>query len=406
MTQRELIDLLRAIKDHIIIDLVRDKASYFSFSENGISFGLDYEGYYNSYSNLFSYLRNLSNVGELVSDDFIHEKIQSSLRSIADKKFSCNEIDFDDQAKILLNQFNLDFDEYQCIIPIIGLSVSTALAFGDVVLNNIEDAKEIIPRNDYSFFENLASHKDCVSITHVRAEWRKATEIARIKTDVVLNILRLLGSLVWYNQPARHINLKGKDQSRFSYSLVLDKKARVSRGVNEEFFILPYKIDPEFLIHATFYGFEYYKSLVENRKLNPLDNSMLIAIQWFGDSIQDLNDLNSFLKSYICIETLLKKINENGKVVIPRRLSTLMYPFDKTNQRKLEKELIEIIDERNSVFHSGVPIKEKPEYLRYVGRVFGRSVIHQVRLKIISDNITKKEELLDSIKSHYKKFLQ
>ncbi|MBU1682776.1 hypothetical protein KJ742_02425, partial [Patescibacteria group bacterium] len=328
------------------------------------------------------------------------------LSIIADKKNSFNEIDFDDEAKKLINKFNLDFEEYQCIIPIIGLSVSTTLAIGDVNLCNIEDAKEIIPGNDYSFFDNLLSHKDSVSITHVRAEWRKATDIARNKTDRVLNILRLLGSLVWYNQPARHINLKGKDQSRFSYSLVLDKKGRLSRGVNEEFFILPYKIDAEFLTYASFYGFEYYKGLVENRKLNPLENSMLIAIQWFGDSIQDLNDLNSFLKSYICIEILLKKIKENGKNVIPRRLSTLMYPYDKTNQRKLEKELIDIIDERNSVFHSGVPIKEKPEYLRYVGRVFGRSVIHQVRLKIMSENISTKEALVDSIKKHYKKFLE
>lgn len=396
--QEELSKLLSELSNCIILDIKREDASYLSFSDDGKPFGLSYEGYYYSYSGLFSYIRNLENIGDVLSDDFIHEKIQSILRNFANRKSDDLNIDFRIEARNLFKELNVDFQNYQCLIPIIGLSVESELRIGNVVIKNIEDSKKLVTGKTLSFFDDLSSHKESIAICQVKAEWRRATEIAREKTDYILNILRFMGSLVWYNQPTRHVNLKGKDQSRFSYSLVLDKNGKVSRNVNEEFFILPYKIDSEFLTQASSYGFEYYQSLLEDRNLDPLEKSIMIAIQWYGDSTQDLNDLNSFLKSYICIETLLKNEKENAKSVIPRRLSVLLYPFDKSNQKKLEKEMEALIDERNSVFHSGVSIKEKPEYLRYLGRVLGRSVIHKTRLKIKSEGIKTKEELFLSIK--------
>ena len=410
MSKQEIIQnisgiLIELFDSLIVIDIPTD-ASFLSYSDCGKPFGLDRNGYINIYARLFNYIINLKGIGDAWSEDGVTEIINNVLREFANKKINGGNIDNIKEANSIFDKVAIKFENQLCLIPVIGLSIDTQMEIGDVTIRNIENSRELVSGKTFSFFDNLSSHKDSIATCYVQAEWRKATEFAREKSEYVLNILRFIGSLVWYNQPTRHIYIKGRDRSRFSYSLVINSKGFASRAVNSEFIVLPYKIDAEFLESAKFYGFDYYKKLINNSNISLIEKALTTAIQWYGDATQDLLPLNSFIKYYISIETVLKNENESGKSVVPRRLSVLLSPFDKAKQRKLEKDIEGLIDERNSIFHSGVPIIEKPDYLDWIGKILGRSVIHQVRLRIASEKLQTKDDLIDWIKIHYSKYLK
>lgn len=144
--------------------------------------------------------------------------------------------------------------------------------------------------------------------------------------------------------------------------------------ITNESTVLPLVINSEFMHYAKFYGFNFYIR-VFNEEVTQIEKILYTAIQWFGDGLQDLIKINSFVKFYIGIETILKSEGENAKEVAPRRLSTLVELYKKDKQREIETGFRRLIDERNSIFHSGVTYKKGPEYLQYVGKILGKKVI-------------------------------
>ncbi len=84
----------------------------------------------------------------------------------------------------------------------------------------------------------------------------------------------------------------------------------------------------------------------------------------------------------------------------------MLEPHNKEIQRKLESDLRELIDERNSVFHEGRVNSFSPEYLRSSAHILSRQILHQIRLKIKSDNFETKDDINQWIQAQYQKYLR
>ncbi len=244
-----------------------------------------------------------------------------------------------------------------------------------------------------SFREGESSDNSCLSCSHVCAEWRRASEIHGQHTQYALNILRFFGSLVWYDQPTRHIYIASQDPKRLSTSIGITATGQVSRVSTSDFPPIPFKIDDEFLEYAEFYGLSYVQSLLHIESSSELEQSFLVALQWYGEATQELLPLTAFIKYYISIEAAFKKASENAMRVLPKRLGVLFEPWDKTRYLKLRTDLRDLVVERNAVFHSGKPLNATPEELAWEGRILARQALHQLRLVIKSHKLQTKDDL-------------
>ena len=210
---------------------------------------------------------------------------------------------------------------------------------------------------------------------------------------------------MWHDQPTRHIYIASQDPARISESLVVTPKGLVSRVGASEFTPVPFGVDAEILQYANFYGLSELQALLRANAPVELHEALLTGIQWYGEATQDLLPLVAFVKYYISIETAIKKENENAKTALPRRLSVLIEPWDKTRQRSLESDLRGFIDERNAVFHSGTPLTSTPEELAWDGRILARQALHQLRVRIKSAHLATKDDLIGWVDAQLTKYL-
>ncbi|HEY59098.1 MAG TPA: hypothetical protein G4N92_00180 [Anaerolineae bacterium] len=404
---KSLSEMIEDIFNFLIILNVPKDAYFLGYSDDSSPFGLNRIGY-NAYVNLIGYILNIESIGDFWSEDGIKNLIHGLLIDLArSKKQQIQKIGFSKFAENLFSKISKNFEKYLCYTPVIGLTTKNPISIGKITFLNIEDAKSKIKVDFLSFFDNLNPNRDCIATSLIKSEWRRSTEILREETEKVFNILRYIGSLVWYNQPQKHIYLKGRDRSRFSYSLAINSKGFASRNVNKEYSVLPYKVDKNFINYADFYGFDFIRKIIRRAKRKPIEQSFITAIQWFGDATQDLIPIFSFVKYYVAIETLLKNKNErNAKSLVSKRMSVLLEQYDRKKQKCLESEIKDLIDERNNIFHSGIPKKQNIESLSWKGQILSRGTLNLVRQIIVQENLTTKDDLFSWIENHYDNHLK
>jgi hypothetical protein len=158
--------------------------------------------------------------------------------------------------------------------------------------------------------------------------------------------------------------------------------------------------------YANFHGLDYLQNLVDKTDKTQIEQALLVSIQWFGDATQELQPLSSFMKYYMPLEILLKRDEERAKDVVPNRICRLLDPWNIKKNRTTQRnaDLHELIQERNSIFHSGEPEKKTPEYLRFAARWFSTAVIYQVQQRVISEELKTQDDLIVWLEAQAKKF--
>ena len=146
--------------------------------------------------------------------------------------------------------------------------------------------------------------------------------------------------------------------------------------------------------------------MLDSNTRTQLQRSFLTAIQWFGQATQELLPLVAFIKYYIAIEVALKKDVERAKTVLPRRLGVLIHSWDPNLCKKLEAHLIQFINERNAVFHSGIPLSSNPEELAWDACILSRQALHQLRMKLKTEKWQTKDDLIAWVDTQYQKYLK
>ena len=398
----EITKIIEQLFNHLLLSEIPKLAPYQGYLLIEQPFALDEDGYFIYFQNLRKSLMLLDDIGNRWSDEALNEKIHNLLIYLADNKSRNVDPSFEESARRIVQELNIAFIRHDCYVPVNGLIVEKRLQIGDVTLLPLQEKPFSVDGIFTLHLNDFSVERDCLAFTTVEAEPQKSAELAREKIEKALNVLRFFGSLVWWDRPVGHIYLNGKELGRVSYSIVIESGTENIIGTmgHTESTPVPFKIDDEFLQFAEFYGFEYIKSLFDQTVLHTeIENDLLAAIQWFGHAVQELEPLVSFVKFYIAIETALKKKKENAGEFLPKRISVLIEPRNKARQEELETRIAELIKERNFVFHAGRPTKFSPEYLSSTGLIFARQILHHLRLRITSDNIQTKDDLISWVQT-------
>lgn len=402
-----LAQLIAGLYEQLLVKEVPENALYLGYLDSETQFGLDEQGYRVSYTGILREIFALPDIGEKWSHDGVQELGHKLLIQLAEHKAkSLPPPDFDVITREWLAQVDLKFEQHRCFSTIEGLSVESPIEVGNVKFLPIDiDLPELKQPLTTSYLEKFNTFRNCLSSSIVIAEWIRAAEIHRQRTHTALNVLRYISSLVYHDQPTRHIYITGRDPSRVSYTITVNEKGMAGRVGASEFDPAPLRVDTKFSAFANFYGFDHILSMISSSSPAEIEESFLTAIQWYGEASQESIPLLSFVKYYVSIESALKKEDERAKTVLPRRISVLLEAWNKDRQRKLEKDLGNMIDERNSVLHSGKPKASNPEYLAWAGQIVARQVLHQLRLKIKDGKFHTKDNVISWVDNQYSKYL-
>lgn len=403
----EAAQLIQKIYAEIVLGRTDERLSYTAYLSKSEPFGLERHTYEGPYRKLLSLVFSMPTAYELWSEDAAEKQLHSILHSLASQKSSSTIPDFTATARTWLERFDTAFETRRTYVAIIGLSLESELNIRDVTFLPLQQANAALTDTlGQTLLKDLHPIRDSVAVVEVAAEDQRATEIARQKVEYGLNVLRYFGSLVWHDQPRRHIYVAGREPKRVSYAVALLPSGAGTLVGHSEFTPLPFTIDQEFLAYAEFYDFSFVLALASNPTPTEIAQSFLLALQWYGDALQDLTDIFAFAKFYIAIEAALKKPNEAAKNVVPRRLSVLIEPFIKSTQGPLEKDLEELVDERNAVFHAGRPINRPIENLAWLTRTMSMQCLHHLRIHLKRDGWSTKDDLDNWVQSKYDKYLK
>ncbi|MBI5650566.1 MAG: hypothetical protein HZC40_09005 [Chloroflexi bacterium] len=403
---QKIATLISGLFDHILIgDLLRD-LPYKSLLSVREPFGLDEQGYYKWYADLFSSVLNRPGVGEKWSEDGIRNKIQELLAQLATAKTQSTQsarfsIDFSEIAESWITNIDVQFGENVCYVPVIGLALVEPLSMGAVTFWPLEAKKrELKDKIRPEFFDRLHPNMCCVASSTIKAEPQKSVEVLNERVDNVLNSLRYISSLIWQDEPAMQMYIAGRDPNRIASAVAINLNGTVSTYNNSFVNPLPFVLNSMNLQIAKSWGLEHLQSILSKRVHSPLEDILLTAIRWFGDACQDPSTLYSFIKYYISLEVLLKKKEESAMHTIPVRVSTLLEQFDLAKRKRFNASAKTIVRERNSIFHSGKPEKESLDYLVWVVHRLARNTIHELRYKILSEGFETQEDVIDWVKRH------
>lgn len=381
--------------NHIFLGVTPSDVFYFGFLENVQGYGLDEAGYTDLYLGILREVFKIPDIEEKWSEDGIQQLGHSLLRNMAETKTgSEEEPDFTVISREWLEKIDVEPEEYTCYTSVVGLSVESPLELGGVDLLPVGiERPELEHENARGFLEHLNAFRYCLSCSRVVAEPRRATEIHRERTERALNILRFVGSLAWYEQQTRHINVAGQDITRLTRSIFVSSGGGVGWVDASEISPVPMNVNAHTLPLLQFYGLDEIQALFKNAFRTEIENSLLTGIEWYGRATQELSPLVAFVKHYIAIEAATKLEREYVGVVLPERIGALIEPRDRSRFASIKAEAKDLIDERNEVFHSGKPLNANPEELQWRARVLSRMVLHQLRIRLESESWTTKEDL-------------
>ena len=399
----KLVSILIKLYREIFIDETRQKQFAMRF---GLDICVTNEGV-KIRNELASLLFQNKTVASNWSDKSLLEHLDNSIQTLGSLKKRDDYPDFTSHASNLIADLTCDFEECDAITIVEGLQVSKSLQMGNITFFPIAEKQNLLNEPPLNIlFKDVSPSRDSVAVGRYRVEPRRSIELIRRDTDYCLNILRYMGSLLWPNELARQINVAGEPRQNAAYSLSIGSSRHPSAFADTDFSVMPLRLDDETMPYADFHGLSHLISILNKPKRTEIEKSLLTAIQWFGDATRELQPLAAFLKFYMPIEIILKGEKEIAKRVIPKRLCRLLDPWNTNKQgtTKIKVEIRDLIQERNSVFHSGSARKHTDEYLRLATRAYARDCLFQLSQRIISEKLKSQQGLINWINQQATKY--
>lgn len=392
---KKLVHLIRSLNDQIKFGYPpRDRIA---LAWGGVTeeetYHLDEKGYESAYKDLARFIFSKP-VGNLWSERTLRDRIQDLLSELAPLKKNDPPItiDFTKLAQRWYQTIDIIFPTYECYVAVIGLVTEKEFKLGEVTFVPIQDVKKIsdpLPLISDSI-NSLPSHRSCLVKMRVQAERKRAIEILREKAEASINILRYMGSLVWWDQPTKHIYLEGRDRSRTSQGFSISDEGQYAQIGLTEYSPVPFNLGDEFFTCAEFYGLKYISGIAN--PTTEMDDCLFTAIQWYGDATQETNALHAFVKYYTAIETAFKLDMEDTNIMIDK-IAMVISPWDEERRQQAQLALKELRRERNYVLHSGRPKEQTPEYLEWLSGIVSRQALNRLRATVSKHGIKEKSEL-------------
>jgi hypothetical protein len=386
--------LIKGLYEHVHLNNLPNDAPYRGLLAMGKGFILDEEGYEKWYRDLMTATFALPRIAAIWSEDGIRGLMHELIVELAENKSKQIAPNFDEIARNCIAKIDVEFEETESFLPVIGLALQQPLSAGSVTLLPLDMIKERIKGYDlWHSFDDLSPNMSCVAQIVIKTEAQRSVETLREKTEFVVNLFRFVSSIMYKDGPVTPIYVKGNEPRRISRAVTIDSSGRASSFANSVQSPVPLVLNESNQRIADFYGLGHLLSLVGMEKRSPLEDNILTAIQWFGDATQDIVPAFAFVKFYIALETVTKKQDETAGSVLPARVSRLLAPFERDRRKRLLKSLKRVIDERDAIFHGGEPSSESFGYLEWVAKRFARSTIHEVRQLVERERLKTKDEL-------------
>lgn len=304
------------------------------------------------------------------------------------------ELDVHKIARSFLSNFSVGFEFITCILPIYGLTVSKKTTIGSIDFLPLADTEQRFSSSKwYSSPKNLHPSINSFVSLRMKKEPARVLEILKEKTERALNILRFLGSFLYWDQTPRHIYIGGKQRKRVSSPITIDDEENINMLGNSEFQVMPMRLDERFIQNAKTHEYGYLLSTHDPSSFSPLRKAIYTSIQWFGGATQELDPVTSFVKFYISLETATKRTEDHAGSTLPGRISKIMYPNNLDKQEYYKENIAEIIKERNAVFHSGTPKAYSAEYLSSQCYQITRQILNRLGYLIPSEGLKTKDDL-------------
>ena len=390
--------LIEGLYEHIHIADLPDDPPYSGFVVDGERYALDEQGYEKWYRELMTAILAQPKFAAIWSEDGIRGLMHELIVELAEYKRNQVRPNFWEIARNWIAKIDIEFEETECFLPVVGLALRQPLSAGTVTLLPLDAFKERMTGYElWHSFDDLSPIMNCVARIKTRTEAQRSIEILREKTEYVVNLFRYVSSIMYRDGPVTPIYVKGNEPRRISRAVTIGSSGRTSSFVNSVQSPVPLVLNEINEQIADSYGLRRLLSLVGKERRTSLEDNILTAIQWFGDATQDIAPAFAFVKFYIALETVIKKDNEKAQSVLPARVSRLMAPFERDRRKRLRKSLEAVIHERNAIFHGGEPSSESFEYLEWLAKRFARNVIHEVRQLAEREGLRTKDELIGSI---------
>lgn len=370
-------------------------------------------GYNQWFFELGKALFEIPTISDLWSEKGIEELLINLVHTIASLKIKVdNELDeipdLTELTKNWLVNININFEERECYLLISGLVLDKPVVIGPVTFWPLEDKlKELnnIPKSLLNIYFGSSKHHSTIASAAISAENNKAAQLLREVVEESLNIIRYLGTLIWWNYSPRHIYTSGREINRTSYVLSLGKEGESSIIGESTYSVYPIELDENTLKLAHFYGLEYLTSILSSQDITPIEKSLLTAIHWYSDGIQDLSPTYAFMKYIVAIEALIKLHDEKAANKLPKRLAYLLSQGLPTKLKKHKKEFRMLFEERNSVFHSGIPKEHKIEFLAWQSSLIARNAIQNLIILIESHKLKTKQDFVNWVNTAEQDFI-
>ncbi len=167
----ELHSIIEGLYNNISFDLPHNQLHYAGYLRVDRPFYLDEDGYFVVYQNLKRSIFNIEIIGEKWSKQELDEEIHKLLLNLAEYKDTNIIPNFEDITLALESKIDIEFKEYECVVPIIGLSIDEPLQIGDVTFLPF-DAKDKFSDHITDIpIDRLNSDRDCFATTKIKAEW-------------------------------------------------------------------------------------------------------------------------------------------------------------------------------------------------------------------------------------------
>jgi hypothetical protein len=403
ITLSKIKDTVLQIYDDLLIedsDTSSDNRPYVFFLPTDKTCSLSMICYEKYYINLVNDLLSDSRIGDKWSIKGIQEQIQDLLLNLAklknNKPIDGVDEDISDLLKNLFEKLLINFQTDEYFIVIHGLTVKEITKFADITFWPIDQIAELWKeKNNHGFLKNSVSYQDAIASSKISAEKNKSSSILQDRVERVLNIIRYFCSIIYFDRYTQYAFIDGRNPSKV-VSIISYKTGGGVELLKESLYNpRPIEVNSFFIQNSINYGYEYIEKAFSAKIKSPIQALVLNSIDWFGDATQDINPISSFMKYYTAMESILKEENEKARNVIPERVVWVLDKYASSACKEIKIDMIELIEERNSIFHQGFSKNETPEFLSQRMHNISRNIISRFTLLTMKYNWETKQDFIN-----------
>lgn len=348
-----------------------DKSKYLYILWDGSGFLFIPNSVRQEYGRAFKILKSKAKYSKrLISDAKIEARFQDFLFKMHSLKkpgpFLSKEI-----QNLLDSIRRMAGSRYLVIVPIVNVEITTEFVLGNVEITTLTDARCMALQAQYGIkfptrpvknpiqgIRDSSDHSTVAIVVVESSDFDKAHDLALQATDQVLNVLRL------YDPEFRGL-VRGEELGQVERTIFMVDIGTGASNQSENLCNMKEPaetVDSETIEILNAQYLPIINSMVQKapKELSRMQNDLLIAIYWIGNSVRSSSRTDKFIKYIIAMDTLLAQGRNDKSEFVARRYAAIMRHGRPTDELlKKYHEVQAYYSKRNEVVHAGLTYVEE-----------------------------------------------